>query len=63
MVVLVGETSTENVSLLKSTLSDLKKSSFFYIAYMKPGKYQIALFYILSYFWNIDCDDQWVLKT
>ena len=38
MIVLVGETSMEDVNLLKSTLSSLKKSSFFYLAYVETGK-------------------------
>ena len=38
MIVLVGETSMEDVNLLKSTLSSLKKSSFFYLGYMETGK-------------------------
>ena len=38
MIVLVGETSIEDVNLLKSTLSSLKKSSYFYLGYMETGK-------------------------
>ena len=38
MVVLVGETTIDDVNLLKSTLSSLKKSSFFYLAYIEAGK-------------------------
>ena len=43
MIVLVGEASMEDVNLLKSTLSSLKKSSFFYLAYVETGKNLIEI--------------------
>ena len=37
VVFLVGETTKQDVVLWKSTLSKLKRSSYFYLAYADPG--------------------------